>query len=66
MRGKHSRTRVDNYGVRIIPAHAGQTEIVPRWIKAHADHPRACGANVFVFGPCRQSVGSSPRMRGKR
>ena len=51
---------------RIIPARAGQTSARSARTNESSDHPRACGANrrtVRLFGV---SVGSSPRVRGKR
>ncbi len=66
MRGKRQRhsTRFNN--VRIIPAHAGQTKTAPQGKSTQTDHPRACGANVYVSVPDWAAAGSSPRMRGKR
>ncbi len=51
--------------IRIIPAHAGQTQ--KRFVAAvdQADHPRACGANVRYGVTSAAASGSSPRMRGK-
>ena len=66
MRGKPVRSRRLRARRRIIPAHAGQTNSVPAKRSSHADHPRACGANVMVPSACMLMVGSSPRMRGKR
>ena len=65
MRGKRISPQFCIPYVRIIPAHAGQTQRGPRHCAYRTDHPRACGANqFFCFG---ESVGngSSPRMRGK-
>ena len=64
MRGTPDSLNNSLNGVRIIPAHAGNTarfawEYAPNW-----DHPRACGehsSNVIFFGVV---TGSSPRMRG--
>ena len=51
---------------RIIPAHAGQTNMRVISPTEWPDHPRACGANqAGVFGFLLE-FGSSPRMRGKR
>ena len=50
---------------RIIPAHAGQTSTRSPIHTADADHPRACGANLFDGGLESDESGSSPRMRGK-
>ena len=66
MRGKRPSPCCGPRPSRIIPAHAGQTNSVPAKRSSHADHPRACGANVMVPSACMLMVGSSPRMRGKR
>ena len=50
---------------RIIPARAGQTSCCARCVRPSPDHPRACGANVIVFGVVHNHLGSSPRVRGK-
>ena len=66
MRGKLAFAVCGAGTVRIIPAHAGQTDSRPHRYDGSADHPRACGANTpdWVAGPFWS--GSSPRMRGKR
>ena len=51
--------------LRIIPAHAGQTQGRKTRQKALADHPRACGANPSSAMTRSTENGSSPRMRGK-
>ena len=66
MRGKLTLRRRHDHCERIIPAHAGQTDLDKFYGDVNADHPRPCGAN-----PCRPPIrwmntGSSPRMRGKR
>ncbi|RYP99499.1 hypothetical protein PG22506_1226 [Bifidobacterium pseudolongum subsp. globosum] len=65
MRGKPDPFTEAIRFLRIIPAHAGQTNTFVFSLPACTDHPRACGANpawmIGVFGP----FGSSPRMRGK-
>ena len=66
MRGKLSHNCSVVCFVRIIPAHAGQTNR-PRGIRGQgSDHPRACGANPCLVRVCAFCCGSSPRMRGKR
>ncbi len=65
MRGKRVWCAVRAAGVRIIPAHAGQTSSPARAAASPADHPRACGANSTVRTMMRSVSGSSPRMRGK-
>ena len=65
MRGKpglkigYSKTR------RIIPAHAGQTDLPYGRAIESTDHPRACGANGISATVVIYGSGSSPRMRGK-
>ena len=51
-------------GLRIIPAHAGNTHLPPRRSSASADHPRACGEHLDDDDLDILDVGSSPRMRG--
>ena len=46
MRGKQRGVRIGNGGVRIIPAHAGQTSANHVPLFFCSDHPRACGANA--------------------
>ena len=65
MRGKLSRSALVLLGVRIIPAHAGQTLVLVTRFAVLADHPRACGANAVTPRRTVQHTGSSPRMRGK-
>ena len=50
----------------IIPAHAGLTQPVSLGACCLRDHPRACGAHIFIGTPKGQNQGSSPRMRGSR
>ena len=66
MRGKPHQRVMPPAGRRIIPAHAGQTRALARPDQRRTDHPRACGANLIVFGVVHTHLGSSPRMRGKR
>ena len=48
----------------IIPAYAGNTDIMPlRGIDVR-DHPRVCGEHPFLSGRIVRIGGSSPRMRG--
>ena len=65
MRGKHPKSQALHGSARLIPAHAGKTNVAPFgafWWKAH---PRACGENGS-FHLCFETLkGSSPRMRGK-
>ncbi len=66
MRGKPGANGAVVMGERIIPAHAGQTDVA-RWSgNWRTDHPRACGANSRLLQAATTSLGSSPRMRGKQ
>ena len=66
MRGKQGTGWTSRVGLRIIPAHAGQTSTTVRCDPSCADHPRACGANSLSALWRPALCGSSPRMRGKR
>ena len=66
MRGKLLRRPRLACPARIIPAHAGQTCVLPCVFYYCSDHPRACGANVSCATRAIYDYGSSPRMRGKR
>ena len=66
MRGKLVSRHAVDADVRIIPAHAGQTEQKALPHIFATDHPRACGANTIAFGEFFVGSGSSPRMRGKQ
>ena len=66
MRGKRRPTPAGERALRIIPAHAGQTNASPLKRCPKPDHPRACGANQQRAGEAQLACGSSPRMRGKR
>ena len=65
MRGKPHVVDDLDRGVRIIPAHAGQTQRCFKTSKHGSDHPRACGANSISRWVWVITFGSSPRMRGK-
>ncbi len=65
MRGKLDVARVRVEPRRIIPAHAGQTIVLPFLCWLFSDHPRACGANFLREQAQFLRGGSSPRMRGK-
>ena len=65
MRGKQRITRPHHRHHRIIPAHAGQTEVLPVGHQTPPDHPRTCGANARVGDDEQVRDGSSPHMRGK-
>ncbi len=65
MRGKQVLFGFQRAGIRIIPAHAGQTYTRDGSSFPPPDHPRACGANLVAASPLLLVGGSSPRMRGK-
>ena len=65
MRGKHLIGAGGPRGLRIIPAHAGQTDPWYTRRRCSPDHPRACGANDSLYHRLDFAHGSSPRMRGK-
>ena len=50
---------------RIIPARAGPTRAKNWLLENTPDHPRSCGANVFVCCVLYCSYGSSPLVRGQ-
>ena len=52
--------------LRIIPAHAGNTDRTVLGVKFLSDHPRACGEHPDRERENLRSSGSSPRMRGTR
>ncbi len=65
MRGKRWLDSGARRGLRIIPAHAGQTTRPTPAMMPSTDHPRACGANSEPQWTRLYKDGSSPRMRGK-
>ena len=65
MRGKPTKAVVNGYSLRLIPAHAGKTNIVAATMRTPRAHPRACGENPHAATWWSISMGSSPRMRGK-
>ena len=65
MRGKPTDVERAPHTIRIIPAHAGQTDCPEVFRLVNSDHPRACGANHHWSVWHDNQSGSSPRMRGK-
>ena len=65
VRGKPFALQVEMAYRRIIPASAGQTRTAMTRARAHADHPRECGANLTRSHNSENWSGSSPRVRGK-
>ena len=66
MRGTPLLQHHEPFVVRIIPAHAGNSEVVSAVERLDADHPRACGELGSGSPGCTSASGSSPRMRGTR
>ena len=66
MRGKLLRVATLPARFGLIPAHAGKTPSRQSAAVLHQAHPRACGENISEPFESRTSLGSSPRMRGKR
>ena len=64
MRGTHDQIPAGYLLGGIIPAHAGNTERVPRRLGAGGDHPRTCGEHSCDISVLSTSAGSSPHMRG--
>ena len=66
VRGKPRGRRPCSRTHRLIPARAGKTDADPYSRDTLAAHPRACGENKGLGNLIVASVGSSPRVRGKR
>ena len=66
MRGTPLIEQTDIAQIGIIPAHAGNTRVMPRPTGHVEDHPRACGEHYRVAIAPVELRGSSPRMRGTR
>ena len=66
VRGKPSCTASTRTRSRLIPARAGKTGRHAANSETTAAHPRACGENAVNRHLISFSVGSSPRVRGKR
>ena len=64
MRGTRIASECEIDVVRIIPADAGNTLSVSRYVFRQGDHPRGCGEHNASCTTRSQSGGSSPRMRG--
>ena len=64
MRGSPAQPEERHEGLRIIPAHAGLTDVQSKLAVRYRDHLRACGAHVRVTAVNKPTSGSSPRMRG--
>ena len=66
VRGQHVGHGTRICRPRIIPARAGPTVSVSSLSMRLPDHPRSCGANVFVRYNGVFACGSSPLVRGQR
>ena len=66
MRGKRHLRRPHRGHFRNIPAYAGKTHAEHLTQQGRKEHPRVCGENVVLNPASNRSLGTSPRMRGKR
>ena len=66
MRGKRKKERTYRPDKRITPADAGKTCLFKGGGHETKDHPRGCGENIEALPQIIDSIGSPPRMRGKR
>ena len=64
VRGTPKMCHSMNADVRFIPACAGNTAASRSPCGARAVHPRVCGEHRYIVSVPRDSVGSSPRVRG--
>ena len=64
MRGTHVHDDCPVREAGIIPAYAGNTDILPLSARGYRDHPRVCGEHVVLRRVQCAEKGSSPRMRG--
>ena len=65
MRGKPAGEISEAPIFRNIPAHAGKTLTDRSTYRGTREHPRACGENITDPAFPLESLGTSPRMRGK-
>ena len=66
VRGKRHALCPFQRRVRLIPARAGKTRTYSSASRGSAAHPRACGENATWSLTSTPTLGSSPRVRGKR
>ena len=64
-RGKQGVVGTIASDVRLIPAHAGKTAVLPPPISTQTAHPRSRGENPASPGQDDGTIGSSPLTRGK-
>ena len=65
MRGKLALTELLAPVRRNIPAYAGKTQVQHAKDRSKPEHPRVCGENGSLNPPEAETLGTSPRMRGK-
>ena len=65
-RGKPQHTHPGQQARRLIPAHAGKTNVVISPCLARRAHPRSRGENAVEMEPAVVRTGSSPLTRGKQ
>ena len=65
VRGKPHHSRHARHVQRLIPARAGKTRPLFRFLFTRTAHPRVCGENTTGVAKARRAAGSSPRVRGK-
>ena len=65
-RGKPRSTLSASRAQRLIPAHAGKTNVAWHDPATPTAHPRSRGENKWIHQTARSSSGSSPLTRGKR
>ena len=63
-RGTPIRQPLSPLAVRLIPARAGNTELVSRSSTASSAHPRSRGEHTLMFLTADRTLGSSPLARG--
>ena len=66
MRGKLKKKVIKAIEDGNIPAYAGKTHISKSAMAISREHPRVCGENANGKDAWVNSLGTSPRMRGKR
>ena len=65
VRGKQQEAHDTPQYPRLIPACAGKTRPLFRFLFTRTAHPRVCGENAHLQRSIRSRKGSSPRVRGK-
>ena len=65
MRGKARSVCTYFHRLRITPAYAGKSDVVPDHFEITWDHPRLCGEKGLIEILENGELGSPPPMRGK-